>query len=139
MVLNLLIFLSSKQIRLLEDTVTSFEVSVYIAIFSISAFTIFEFLICLIYKVEFYLAIQFKITRFIIFPLGVTYLLKLSTQEGNSMFLYLALVFILIVYTLTVLFQSESYTDSYILHTNLPITSYFIFIEVIFYGIEIVQ
>jgi hypothetical protein len=49
---------------------------------------------------------QFKITRFIVWPIGMNFLLAELLKEDQSYFLYLALGFFVVVYVLNVLFES---------------------------------
>lgn len=102
----MLIFLGSKEIGMMSNTIAQFGTTVQIALFGIFGFTLLQFLICLFYKFEFYIGMQFKLTRFIVWPIGMNFLLAELLKENQSYFLYLALGFSVVVHVLNVLFES---------------------------------
>jgi hypothetical protein len=136
--INLMFFLSCNEIQIFSHQSLTPGSQIVIVLAALFCFTILELIFCLLYRVEFYLAIQLKIVRFIIFPLGLNYLFGQITPGAGNVWLmvFLAIAATLVVYIISILFGSESFTDLSIHHSNLPISSAFIFIEVIFYSLQ---
>lgn len=132
---NMLIFLRSTYIGLLGINVVRLNSTVIVVLFGIMGGIVFQFVLCLIYKFEFYLGIQFKIIRYVIFPHGLMYLFG----NGNGLCIGLAIGLVFLVIGMTIVFESESYSEGLLHQQRLPLSSYFIVVQVLFYILQFTQ
>ena len=94
------------------------------------------------YQLEFFIAIQWKVYRFVVYPFVVSYLLEQSVS-GSFFNPTLAIVLFIIVLGLslglTAIFSTESYVYKKLLHRDLPINFYLLVVETLLYLSGIVQ
>lgn len=92
---------------------------------------VLQLLIGYFYQIEFFISIQWKIFRFVIYPFLISFLLN---EASNGYFLSSSLAVILfttvliLTLILTAVFCTESYVYKKLLHRDLPINFYLLII-----------
>ena len=128
---NIINFLSLKEIGVLKQHIFVINNVFNLVFLPLLGVILLQLVGGFFYQLEFFIAIQWKAYRFVVYPFVVCYLLS---QAMNGDFINSTLAFVLFVAVLfislmmTAIFSTESYVYKKLLHRELPINFYLLII-----------